>query len=100
MDLTNQRVVFYWNAAANDTNPSHRFGSLFKRPLSIKCYFKKQISWFVVSILSRCLMILSIQKKEQTARDLIALGHEITILSEVEFYALISQQLKEWQRYL
>lgn len=44
-------------------------------------------------------MILSIQK-EQTARDLIALGHEITILSEVEFYALISQQLKEWQRYL
>lgn len=30
---------FYWNAVANDTNPSHQVG---KRPLSIKCYHKNE----------------------------------------------------------
>lgn len=61
MDLTNQRVVF--TGTLQQMTRTQAIGLVHS--LNGHCQFQKQISWFVVSILSRCLMILSIQKRNK-----------------------------------
>ena len=99
MDLTNQRVVF--TGTLQQMTRTQAIGLVHSLNGHCQASVTSKTNFLVCGQYSKSLFDDSLYtKKEQTARDLIALGHEITILSEVEFYALISQQLKEWQRYL
>ncbi|EOK46936.1 hypothetical protein Q97_03347 [Enterococcus faecalis EnGen0061] len=96
MDLTNQRVVF--TGTLQQMTRTQAIDLVHSLNGHCQSSVTSKTNFLVCGQYSKSLFDDSLYTiKEQTAMDLIALGHEITILSEVEFYALISQQLKEWR---